>query len=334
MSVYRNTSRLTKAVDMGGPHFFNIGETSEVNVSPEEEGIYFRTPSMNGDSIPMDLFHAYAQNDLFGRRVTLSMKEDRGLEKKLEKNSTKIQVIEHLASALHIAGISGATVTVENKNSVDDIIMPSTGPGVKRYVERLRQASEDAGESRNLVYIDKAEIYIYGETKKGHRTMIAAKPSDSLKIRVLSGKYDDLTDVGEEEFSVENAYAEADRYMHARPIARLTGGSGITEKSLGWMKYLYWKQASLRGYKGITDETYIIATPWDSAEDIKKKMAPEFREKSNEYLAHTVLDFMGELYMVGNCPVVGEFTLANTNHPARMSALKHFFREGALMLRR
>lgn len=228
-----------------------------------------------------------------------------------------VRVPEHLLSAIFWHGIDDVRVTAPKRQ------VPLAGPGIKSFYESLRPLRLNSPKAAKLHFYVAKEM-TYETTYKGIQVTIQARPAKDgeLNIHVLSGKHPDLPDLGEQPFILNNAAVEAEKHLDARAIARLRDKK----------KYACWRILSRIGF-GINEDTYLIARPNDSVEEIGAHMLKKYRSSRNEHLAHTaVCDFPGELRAVAPY-ISGTFTLSNTNHITRVAAIREFIRNGVLVAR-
>jgi UDP-3-O-acyl-N-acetylglucosamine deacetylase len=251
--------------------------------------------------IPLNISNLKGFKDVFGERYAV-----------LEENIAQVHVVEHLLSAMHIAGITDAEIFIENYSQGRNVVVPTKGAGVSYYFELLNANKTRLEGYVNTVKVVKEDEYT-SKKQTNFKTSIKVFPSDNLEILVTSSKQADIFDLKEQPLHVKDVYSEIREHLDARPLGRVAF----------YPVYLLWKLARARGYQGITEENYIIVTPYDNTETVAAKMQPKYREGKNEYLAHTVLDFLGELFALSP-RIKGRFVLENTNHLSRISALKYF----------
>ncbi|MFC1728274.1 UDP-3-O-acyl-N-acetylglucosamine deacetylase [Nanoarchaeota archaeon] len=324
-------------VEFRGPNLIQVSDASTAEVRPAEcgSGIEFIVGKYRGsfgsdkERIPLNIRNIYARTWLGARYAVLSSHQDKrliGRWSDAEEGTHQVHVIEHFLSALHGAGITDATVLINDLGhfGTDSIkaCVPSTGPGIRDYFKELKKhKTEFYWRAKSLVAV-KEDRYAHTDKKTGLRTKISVSPSKTLDINLLSAKHLDAIDLDEKGIHIKDTYAELEKHVSAKALGRLKE----------WSKYLIWLSARklpLIGYKGITEDNYTIVHPWSNTESVVKQMRPQYRGGRNEHLYHTVFcDFLGELYSFGSPDVKAKFELENTNHPTRIAALKQFERRG------
>ena len=234
---------------------------------------------------------------------------------KLDNGAAKIRVAEHLLSAFHLAGVTDALIICPKSQ------VPTCGSGIKQFYDALHSNRVQLDVKKEIVRTVKSSEY--RSQRNGIETLITVNPSNTLDILVDSGRHPDLIDLNEQPFYIEDVHTNAEDHYEAMPVARIQEC---------W-KYLAWNLMRTIGFKGISEDNYIIASPGATQGQIAQQMQDQYQEGRNEYLAHTaVCDFPGELLALGS-KVVGSFTLSNTNHILRVEAIKQFYREGVFKVK-
>ena len=306
------TERATikEPITLKGYDLWSFSDNLAASIQPHRSGIEFVIGSI---IVPFDIAHIEGVTGMVGERYV-----------RVVSQGTEVRVVEHLASALHLAGITDARVVMsDGARSV-----PQRGAGIEAMYRLLRSQRQVTDDVPREVKVVKSSTYEFFNKRIGDMTSVCAYPSDSLDITVLAARQPDLCALGEKPLQVNAVYAGCEQHLSARPLARLATRIFHTHPI-----YALWRAARAVGYRGISEENYVLVTPQDTPQTVCGKMQPCYREDMNEFLAHTLFcDFPGELYAIGNCQIKGGFTLKNSNHLTRIDALRQFVKEGVFSL--
>lgn len=289
MEVSRKT--LSEDVDVFMPPYFaTASQTLRFEPSFEREGVWLRN---NGRDIPINHETLRGYRDISGARYNVIQ----------EGNQVLFKVVEHVLSAIHLAGITDVTV-VSSRG-----FLPVVGPGVTPVFERLsHKVVERAGKGESFVFSDH-QI----EDESG--AILKVTPSDSFGISVES-HYKDLVDLQAKKLVIEDVFDEKNlqKGIVARPIARLQ------QKTL----YRVWKTLnSLKMFRGIDPCAYIIARPGMDGSDIREVMGKDFQKNGDEHYWHSVYaDISGEIKTIFPGEIRGHFDFEGSNHVSRVRMLQ------------
>ncbi|MEK6823130.1 MAG: UDP-3-O-acyl-N-acetylglucosamine deacetylase [Nanoarchaeota archaeon] len=310
-----NRATITEPVTITGYDLWGFRKTSAV-LQPAAwgAGITFK---VRDHVIPYDIRHMYGVRGIAGARyVVASEYPDTNLTGEIGEGY-QVRVVEHLAAALHFAGVTDVTVVLEGGK--DHASVPQDGPGIRPQYECIVARREDTGVRACDIRANGVGNYSFYNERVKRDTTIKVEPCERLEVKVLAARQPDLVDLREQPLHVTDVYAQRDGIIDARPLARIAK----------WPVFAVWAAARCVGYHGITEQNYVLCKPWDSRDDIINKMLPHYRAGANEFLGHAVIDFVGELAALGG-PVRACFTLENSNHITRVRALKKFVKEGVL----
>ena len=319
-------------VKFTGPCLFGFKDATVLVTPSEEEGIRLRKQGEKEYALlSLDNVHATRGKKAKARYVQVTNTHNHNHSQSGIQSSTRsgnqsekeeisrycgFLVTEHLAAAMHLAGITNADITFYKKRLQKGSSVPTCGPGIENFFRGLCDKKRELGSLASGMQVTGSSSYASSDGNIEREIIV--EPSDKLEIIVESEGYKDLPKLGSDSIHITDAYQELAEHVKARPLARL-GSTPI---------YGLWKLSKVLGYRGVDHESYIIVTPRSKAEDIVQRMQPKYRGGKNEHLYHTALDFFGELYSLGSPDIKGRFMLKNTTHLTRVPALKSFSERG------
>lgn len=289
MEVPRKTLSEEVAVFMP-PYFATASQSLRFEPSFERKGVWFRN---NGREVPINHETLRGHRDISGARYNVIQEGDKVLFK----------VVEHVLSAIHLAGITDVTV-VSSRG-----FLPVVGPGVTPVLNRL----EDNGVERE----GEQDIFSFPdyEIRDESGAVLRVNPSDSFGISVES-YYKDLADIGTPKLMIDDVLEDSNivKGSVARPVARLQA------KAL----YQIWKVLNKgKVFRGIDPCAYIIARPGMDGSDIRGLMGEHFQEKGDEHYWHSVYaDIFGEIKTIFPGEIRGHFDFEGSNHISRVRMLQ------------
>jgi hypothetical protein len=292
-------------------------------VQPGNNGIAFTR--YDGLRVPYDMHHLYGVHGSMGSRyLALSPQEDKDLKDTPASLPKQITIVEHLASSLHLLGITDAEISLQTRPWLGDkVFMPQQGAGLEHYVLALKDNIRAIPGENGVVRCVRSATYHRHDDRKNVDVSITVEPYEKFSVAVKGGRHlSTRLAIEAERYKLKDVYNQWPAGLRARPLARLDHP----------FVYAFWRAARALGYKGVTEENYVLLKPGSTIDSIRKHMFQEFQEGFNEFCAHTaVSDFPGECAALGG-RMHARFTLENPTHLDRIAALKQFKREGALQL--
>lgn len=313
---HQKQATVERPIKFKGPSLFGFNDAT-ILVNPSKHNVITLIKEGEEQGVPLSLHNVYATTGKKAKaRYTRVANRPYSTHHKKADKYQGFLVAEHLASALHLTGITNADVTFLKNKLQKGFSVPAYGQGIRDfYCELIEQKKElDSPVSGIDTLSSSSFTFLDGVIERE----ISVEPSDKLEIIVESKGYKDLPELKSKPIYLENAYEELVNHTSARPLARL--GNPLI--------YAVWKISKTIGYRGVREENYILVKPGDTVKDITERMQEQYREERNEHLYHTALDFFGELYSLGSPDIRGRFILRNTTHLVRVPALKKFSERG------
>ena len=305
-----------KPIRFKGPSLFGFSDSTIV-VSPSEHNwVTFIKKGENNEAALLSLPNVYATRGKKAKARYMRVITPSADYQKANRYQGFL-VAEHLASALHLTGITNVDVTFFKNRLQKGVSVPAYGPGIRNfYCELIEQKKELNHPVSGIEAVSNSSFTLLDGVIERE---ISVEPSDKLEIIVESTEYKDVPKLDSEPVHIRDAYQELVRHTSARPLARL--GNPLL--------YMAWSLGKKIVCRGVGEENYVLVKPGDTATDITERMQEQYRKGRNEHLYHTALDFFGELYTIGSPDIKGRFRLKNSTHITRIPALKKFYESGA-----
>lgn len=291
--------------------------TSMIIKQPENPGMYWKIGE-KGKEHPIDIFHTYAETNYTGARyIFFSDQKDDDLSNISPTKGEKAFIVEHILSALNYSKITDATIQLEPALFSKKIAhAPIIGSGITELVDKLQEQKIELNEKATILEVTKTKTKII-QNKRGTHFM-SVEPSDNLEMYINNSDLGKIN-IQSKDIHLKNVYEELNTI--ARPVARLD--TSLKVKGLNWL--------NSRGYKGVSEETYIVANKYCTNKEFIKKMHKEFQEGANEQLWHGIIDRSGELFAIQGMPIKGKFMYSSANHLSAIESLKYFYKEGCFV---
>jgi len=228
----------------------------------------------------------------------------------LSKGETSVRTVEHILSSLFALNIHNATI------SIDANEMPIMDGSAKSFAEEIANAgTEELEADRDEYVIEKVETYKVEETGAEYTMM----PSEKFEVvsfidfdsEYVAPQYAEYS--SDQDFA--NGIAPSRTFVFAEDLRSLKekglikGGSLdnalVIQKSKMSAKKLTEIAAEFKS--GITTESHVLN--------------PDGLRFSNELARHKILDFMGDLALLGT-NVKGKFLIKKPGHKSNIEFLK------------